>query len=135
MCASDQASDDSLHQCFCFSPPLQIVPYRDSKVTHLFKNYFDGEGKVRMIVCVSPMAGDYDESIVSGGGGAISIRVNFFITHSTESMLYLATTDSLLPPPLSLQHVMRFAEVTQEVVVDRPQTVQYVCSDICIVIM
>lgn len=50
-------------------------------------------------------------------------------------MLYLATTDSLLPPPLSLQHVMRFAEVTQEVVVDRPQTVQYVCSDICIVIM
>ena len=49
--------------------PLQIVPYRDSKVTHLFKNYFDGEGKVRMIVCVSPVAGDYDESIVSGGGG------------------------------------------------------------------
>lgn len=79
------------------------MPYRDSKVTHLFKNYFDGEGKVRMIVCVSPMAGDYDESIVSGGGGgAISIRVNFFITHSTENMLYLAMTDSLLPPPLSL---------------------------------
>ena len=49
--------------------PLQIVPYRDSKETHLFKNYFDGEGKVRMIVCVSPVAGDYDESIVSGGGG------------------------------------------------------------------
>ena len=71
MCVhSDQASDDSLHQCFCFflSSPLQIVPYRDSKVTHLFKNYFDGEGKVRMIVCVSPVAGDYDESIVSGGG-------------------------------------------------------------------
>ena len=51
-----------------FSSPLQIVPYRDSKVTHLFKNYFDGEGKVRMIVCVSPVAGDYDESIVSRGG-------------------------------------------------------------------
>ena len=45
------------------------MPYRDSKVTHLFKNYFDGEGKVRMIVCLSPMAGDYDESIVSGGRG------------------------------------------------------------------
>ena len=54
--------------CLCVSS-LQIVPYRDSKVTHLFKNYFDGEGKVRMIVCLSPMAGDYDESIVSGGGG------------------------------------------------------------------
>ena len=25
----------------------QIVPYRDTKLTHLFKNFFDGEGKVR----------------------------------------------------------------------------------------
>jgi kinesin family protein 23 len=24
----------------------RIVPYRDSKLTHMFKNYFDGEGKV-----------------------------------------------------------------------------------------
>ena len=60
---------------------VQIVPYRDSKLTLLFKNYFDGEGKVKMIVCVSPSASDYDETI----------------------------------------HVMRFAEVTQEVVVDRPK--------------
>jgi kinesin family protein 23 len=53
----------------------KIVPYRDSKLTHLFKNYFDGDGKVKMVVCVSPRAEDYDETI----------------------------------------HVMRFAEVTQEV--------------------
>ncbi|XP_003384468.1 PREDICTED: kinesin-like protein KIF23 [Amphimedon queenslandica] len=58
----------------------KIVPYRDSKLTVLFKNYFDGEGMVRMIVCVSPRAEDYDESI----------------------------------------HVMNFAEVTQEVKIDRP---------------
>uniref|UniRef100_A0A8C8A084 Kinesin-like protein n=1 Tax=Oryzias sinensis TaxID=183150 RepID=A0A8C8A084_9TELE len=43
---------------------LCMVPYRDSKVTHLFKNYFDGEGKVRMIVCVNPNADDYEESLV-----------------------------------------------------------------------
>lgn len=43
---------------------FQMVPYRDSKVTHLFKNYFDGEGKVRMIVCVNPKADDYDETMV-----------------------------------------------------------------------
>ncbi|XP_051174889.1 kinesin-like protein KIF23 [Leptopilina boulardi] len=41
----------------------KMVPYRDSKLTHLFKNYFDGEGQVRMIVCVSPRADDYDETI------------------------------------------------------------------------
>lgn len=43
---------------------FQMVPYRDSKVTHLFKNYFDGEGKVRMIVCVNPKADDYEETMV-----------------------------------------------------------------------
>ena len=30
----------------------QIVPYRDTKLTHLFKNFFDGEGKVRRIEAV-----------------------------------------------------------------------------------
>lgn len=42
-----------------------MVPYRDSKLTHLFKNYFDGEGKVRMIVCVNPKPEDYEESLVN----------------------------------------------------------------------
>ncbi|XP_015598667.1 kinesin-like protein KIF23 [Cephus cinctus] len=41
----------------------KIVPYRDSKLTHLFKNYFDGEGQVRMIVCANPRTDDYDETI------------------------------------------------------------------------
>ena len=44
---------------------FKMVPYRDSKLTHLFKNYFDGEGKVRMIVCVNPKAEDYEESLVT----------------------------------------------------------------------
>lgn len=42
----------------------KMVPYRDSKLTHLFKNYFDGEGKVRMIVCINPSLEDYDENLV-----------------------------------------------------------------------
>ncbi|XP_015434193.1 PREDICTED: kinesin-like protein KIF23 isoform X2 [Dufourea novaeangliae] len=41
----------------------KMVPYRDSKLTHLFKNYFDGEGQVRMIVCANPRANDFDETI------------------------------------------------------------------------
>ncbi|XP_064168713.1 kinesin-like protein KIF23 isoform X1 [Anguilla rostrata] len=59
----------------------KMVPYRDSKITHLFKNYFDGEGKVRMVVCVNPKADDYEETLL----------------------------------------VMRFAEMTQEVEVARPE--------------
>ncbi|XP_056906963.1 kinesin-like protein KIF23 isoform X2 [Takifugu flavidus] len=42
----------------------RMVPYRDSKLTHLFKNYFDGEGKVRMVVCVNPKAEDYEETLL-----------------------------------------------------------------------
>ena len=53
------------HVDFFFFLQHQIVPYRDSKVTHLFKNYFDGEGKVRMMVCVNPKVDDYDETTVS----------------------------------------------------------------------
>lgn len=41
------------------------VPYRDSKLTNLFKNFFDGEGQVRMVVCVNPRAEEYDENVVS----------------------------------------------------------------------
>ncbi|XP_017059727.1 kinesin-like protein KIF23 [Drosophila ficusphila] len=39
------------------------VPYRDSKITHMFKNYFDGEGQVSMIVCINPRIEDYDENM------------------------------------------------------------------------
>lgn len=41
------------------------VPYRDAKITHLFKNYFDGEGQVRMVVCINPRREDFDENTVS----------------------------------------------------------------------
>ena len=52
-----------------FTPvPSQIVQYQDSKLTHLFKKYFDGKGNARMIVCVSPKAEDCDESIVRRQG-------------------------------------------------------------------
>ncbi|XP_022248402.1 kinesin-like protein KIF23 [Limulus polyphemus] len=57
----------------------KMVPYRETKLTNLFKRFFEGEGKVRMIVCVNPHADDYDETL----------------------------------------HVMRFAEMTQEVMVSR----------------
>lgn len=40
------------------------VPYRDSRLTHYFKNYFEGEGSVKMVVCINPKADDYDETLV-----------------------------------------------------------------------
>lgn len=40
-----------------------MAPYRESKITHLFKNFFEGEGQVRMIVCCNPRIDDYDEIV------------------------------------------------------------------------
>ncbi|KRT78637.1 Kinesin [Oryctes borbonicus] len=41
----------------------RLVPYRDSRLTLLFKNYFEGEGCVHMIVCVNPASEDYEENL------------------------------------------------------------------------
>lgn len=38
--------------------------YRDAKVTHLFKSYFEGQGNVRMVVCINPRREDFDETTV-----------------------------------------------------------------------
>lgn len=40
-----------------------LVPYRDSKLTHLFKSYFEGCGLVRVLVCVSTKSEEYDETL------------------------------------------------------------------------
>lgn len=72
--------------------PRQIVPYRDSKLTHLFKNYFDGEGKVRMIVCISPRAEDYDETIVSFFASlkpSLFLSSLSFLSFSSPSLTFL----------------------------------------------
>jgi len=61
------------------------VPFRESRITHLFRNYFEGEGKVKMIVCVNPRAADYDENV----------------------------------------NVMKFAELTQEVQIERALGVRF----------
>jgi kinesin family member 23 len=39
------------------------VPYRNSKITHLFRNFFEGQGSVKMIVCVNPRSADFDETV------------------------------------------------------------------------
>ena len=41
----------------------KMVPYRESKVTHLFRDVFHGYGRVILSVCVSPSIGDFDETV------------------------------------------------------------------------
>eukprot|EP00873_Tetraselmis_striata_P027299 jgi/Tetstr1/447563/TSEL_034942.t1 len=40
----------------------KLVPYRESKVTHIFRDVLHGWGRLVLSVCVSPAAADYDET-------------------------------------------------------------------------
>ncbi|VDP16126.1 unnamed protein product [Onchocerca flexuosa] len=57
-----------LRQCFEKLRDNQLrdkavtISYRDSKITHLFKNTFEGTGKVRMIICLNPKPEDFNEN-------------------------------------------------------------------------
>jgi hypothetical protein len=43
----------------------KLVPYRDSKLTYLLKNFFEGESYIHGLICVNPRAADFDETVVS----------------------------------------------------------------------
>lgn len=40
----------------------RLVPYREAKVTHLFRDALHGWGQILLSVNVSPAAQDYDET-------------------------------------------------------------------------
>lgn len=56
-----QDSRFDTHQIEMIVSPSQMVPYRESKLTSVFKSYFDGEGRIRMILCVNPTVDGYEE--------------------------------------------------------------------------
>ncbi|CAG0912413.1 unnamed protein product [Notodromas monacha] len=39
------------------------VPFRESKITQLFKGFFAGKGQVRLVVCVNPSLLDFEENL------------------------------------------------------------------------
>ncbi|KAL1506067.1 hypothetical protein ABEB36_005498 [Hypothenemus hampei] len=41
----------------------RLVPYRDSRLTFLFKRYFEGDGTIKMIVCINPSVNDFEENL------------------------------------------------------------------------
>jgi len=41
----------------------EMVKYRNSKLTHLFQSYFEGRGKIKMVVCINPNMSEFDENV------------------------------------------------------------------------
>ena len=61
------------------------VPYRDDKLTHLFRNYFEGTGSVKMIVCINPRQQDFDENIhvmqFAEMASEVCLACNYIVIH------------------------------------------------------
>lgn len=89
-----------------------MVPYRESKITHLFKNFFEGEGQVRMIVCANPRAEDYDETLQVMRFAEMAAEVEVAKPHITDigatiglmsgrrkaNRLFVAARDNMVRP-------------------------------------
>lgn len=39
------------------------MPYRSSKLTHLFRNFFEVIGGVKLVICVNPSGSEFDENL------------------------------------------------------------------------
>ena len=110
-------SNCSIFRCF------QMVPYRDSKLTLLFKNYFEGHGRIKMILCINPSAVEFDETIVSWFAGLFQL-FSFLIAFFCLSQNVLKFSDlikDVLVPVVSteMQHhnqhrPSNFEKVTME---------------------
>ena len=81
-----------------------MVPYRDSKLTLLFKNYFEGFGKIKMILCINPSLVEFDETI----------NVLKF-SDLVRDVLVPSAASTVLPPPLA---AVSSLSSSQECVID-----------------
>lgn len=94
------------------------VSYRDSKLTYLFKNFFEGSGRIRMIVCVNPMPAEYDETVFVMSFAELAQSVD--IPGAAGPQLPL---ECLAQHPYSRRQVDQWYREVCEKVVDEPLSV------------
>ena len=61
--------------CFINRENSRIIPFRESKLTRLFQNFFVGQGKAAMIVNVNQLASMFDETMHVFKFSAIASKV------------------------------------------------------------
>lgn len=54
---------------------LEVVPFRDSTLTKILREFLQGEGKCSVIVTINPSAGEYEESLQALDFGTITKAV------------------------------------------------------------
>lgn len=78
---------------------LEVVPFRDSTLTKLLREYFQGEGKCSVIVNINPTPADFDESLQALDFGTITKAVK---TTTCKKKLVARSASPVQPIPFSL---------------------------------
>eukprot|EP00854_Cymbomonas_tetramitiformis_P013911 gene13911-16443_t len=83
----------------------RLLPYRESKVTHIFRDVLHGWGKILLVVNVSPVSCDYDETVNVLKYAAIASTIN------TVAKLNTIPVDSIPVLPTALPATARKAKL------------------------
>jgi len=65
----------SIYRIVIFRENIRIIPFRESKLTRLFQNNFNGRGKAAMIVNVNQLSSMFDETMQVFKFSAIASKV------------------------------------------------------------
>ncbi|MEW5299077.1 MAG: hypothetical protein WDW36_002126 [Sanguina aurantia] len=76
------------------SAHVRPVPYRECKLTHLFKDILHGEGALALLVCVSPLAADYEETHHVLKYAALASKIKVALPPPVRSLAALCPLDS-----------------------------------------
>ncbi|XP_074528864.1 kinesin-like protein KIF20A [Halichoeres trimaculatus] len=79
------------------SRPVQVVPFRDSKLTRVLQGFFCGRGTSTMVVNINPCASVYDETLQALKFSAIATQ----LVHGPSTKTRVAYILSLLREPLA----------------------------------
>ncbi|KAF7247547.1 Kinesin-like protein KIF20B [Varanus komodoensis] len=106
----------------------QHIPFRESKLTHFFQGFFNGKGKVCMIVNVNQGASSYDETLNVLGFSAIAQKVMVLDSSSTPQEepfdLYIKAESEMNSGSLHIQRDTILWERTLEDVVEEEELVE-----------
>lgn len=91
----------------------KMVSYREHKITLLFKNFFEGDGDIRMVVCVNPRMADADENafVMQFAEATQDIMVNPTPLKTTQ---YIGLTPGRRKANVEYRRVLQMLEEAKE---------------------
>lgn len=68
-----------------------MIPYRNCKLTRMFRSFFSGKGRASMIVNISQCASDFDETVQAIRFASSAMRVSILIETFLSSIMIRST--------------------------------------------